>query len=381
VREIPLSEVRADGWFTRVGQGSSSFTQLLGLVGERPFAYSLIVGVHITSVMVDRRQPDTSIVAFVVGDEETEHKMQLGEFKRRVTLAMLEDEGERPTLPTSPSVMDVHAFLGPRLVLLAALDEVRLEALLIDEEGGEPAVRFVIEGRVHEVPLDDLEEGLLDRVREDATALSATAKSSFDLAAIPEAEARASRGDWDGTIELLASWAGPLSMIVRTAEGQRLGPDVRSQIARALGLLGTAYAKKREFEQGENVLRLGIQWGQDGPATSDLFYRLGLSAIDREESGEAIGHLRRALALGYPKHDIMPRLAQAFADRGRYVAAMTCADEAVALGVESPGLETLRTRILAELGDAWAKFRKHVPLPSASSETMRPPAIDGGESA
>jgi tetratricopeptide (TPR) repeat protein len=378
VREISLSEVRADGWFTRVGQGSASFTQLLGLVGERPFAYSLIVGVQITSVLVDRRQLDSSLVSFVVGDDDAEHKMPLGEFKRRVTLALLEEEGPRPSIPEAHSIMDVHAFLGPRLVLLAALDNVKLDTLLLGDDG-EVNIRFEIEDRSHEVPLADLEEGLLDRVREDASALAATTKSSFDLTQIPEAEARSSRGDWDGTIELLASWAGPLSMIIRTAEGQKLTAEVRSQLARALGLLGTAYAKRREFEQGETVLRLGIQWGQDGPATAELFYRLGLSAFDREESGEAIGHLRRALSLGHSRPEIMPKLARAFADRGRFVAAMTCVDEANALGCADEEIAETRARCASALGHAWETFRTYVPLASTSSDTLRPASPDGGE--
>lgn len=378
MREISLADVRADGWFTRVGQGSSTFTQLLGILGERPFAYSLIVGVQITSVMVDRRQLDSSIVSFVVGEEPTEHKMPLGEFKRRVTLALLEDEGERPALPESPVVMDVHAFLGPRFVLLSALDGVTLESLRVQDDGAATVV-FSASGARHEVPVDELEQGLLDRVREDASALAASTRSTFDLAAIPEAEARSSRGDWDGTIELLASWAGPLSMIVRTAEGQRLGAEVRTQLARALGLLGTAYAKKREFEQGENVLRLGIQWGQEGAISAELFYRLGLSALERNESGEAIGHLRRSLALGHARAEIMPRLAHAFADRGRFVAAMTCVDEATALGVPDVALAATRALCDAALGDAWRAFRGYVPLSNPASDTRRPPPMDGDE--
>jgi tetratricopeptide (TPR) repeat protein len=378
VREISLTDVRADGWFTRVGQGSATFTQLVGLVGERPFAYSLIVGVQITSVLVDRRQLDSSVVSFVVGEDETEHKMPLGDFKRRVTLALLEDEGARPKIPEAHSVMDVHAFLGPRLVLLAALDEVKLDTLLLDDDGT-ATMRFEMDGRVHEVPLDDLEEGLLDRVREDATALSANARSSFDLNQIPEAEARSQREDWDGTIDLLSSWAGPLSMVIRTAEGQRLAPEVRTQLARALGLLGTAYAKRREFEQGETVLRLGIQWGQDGPATADLFRRLGLSALERGEHGEAIGHLRRSLSLGHPRLEIVPRLAHAFAERGRYVAAMTCIDEATALGADENELRDTRARCMGALGEAWARFREIVPLASTSSDTIRPAAASEGD--
>ena len=72
-------------------------------------------------------------------------------------------------------------------------------------------------------------------------------------------------GDWEKTVELLGPWPSPLSLLLRTAEGQSLAPEVRATLARSLALLGTAYAETNRHDWAEDVMRLGIQWGGDGP--------------------------------------------------------------------------------------------------------------------
>ena len=66
-REFNLDAVRTDGWFERIGEGIGSFQALCEIVGEAFFAFSMITGARITALTVDRRNPDNTIVDFVVG--------------------------------------------------------------------------------------------------------------------------------------------------------------------------------------------------------------------------------------------------------------------------------------------------------------------------
>ena len=68
-----------------------------------------------------------------------------------------------------------------------------------------------------------------------------------------------------------------------------LTPEPRALIAKGLGLLGTACVKLGETQQGEEVLRLGVQYAQDGAAAADIFRRLGEALLDDGRPGEAIG--------------------------------------------------------------------------------------------
>ena len=53
--EFELDSVRTDGWFERIGEGIGSFQALCEIVGERFFAFSIIVGARITALTVDHR--------------------------------------------------------------------------------------------------------------------------------------------------------------------------------------------------------------------------------------------------------------------------------------------------------------------------------------
>ena len=66
-RDFELDAIRTDGWFERIGEGIGSFQALCEIIGERFFAFSIIVGARITALTVDRRNPELSLVDFVVG--------------------------------------------------------------------------------------------------------------------------------------------------------------------------------------------------------------------------------------------------------------------------------------------------------------------------
>lgn len=363
-RVFTLEAVRADGWFEKLGEGSPNFQQLCEVVGERFLAFSIIAGVRIAGVTVDRRSPDATLIDFVVGDEEGEHRLPLGEFRRRLASTIVAEEDYLAALPPEPTPEDLQAFIGFRFVLLAPLFGIRLAELRLDEGGSsQNAAAVVVDlgAAADEVGLEDFRELLRERVRGEAEQARPAAPFAIDLNAIPRAEKLAAADDWEGTIDLLGAWPGPLSLLLRTSEGQRLAPDVKASLARAMGLLGTSYVRTAKFEWAEEVMRLGIQWGQDSRAAGDLFRRLGEACIVRDRHGEAIGLLRRALALGAKERKVLPLLAQSYVARGKFVAAAVCLDRAVAAGVAADEIAQLRDAADEALGNTWAKFRAKVP--------------------
>src|SRR5271166_3684341 len=104
-REFELDAVRTDGWFERIGEGIGSFQALCEIIGERFFAFSIIVGARITALTVDRRNPDLSLVDFVVGvgdgdDSIDPQRLTLGDFRRRLVGALLVEDDKPAPEPT-----------------------------------------------------------------------------------------------------------------------------------------------------------------------------------------------------------------------------------------------------------------------------------------
>src|SRR5271166_4441765 len=99
-REFDLDAVRTDGWFERIGEGIGSFQALCEIIGERFFAFSIIVGARITALTVDRRNPELSLVDFVVETNDAEdglepQRLTLADFRRRLVDALLVDDDKR----------------------------------------------------------------------------------------------------------------------------------------------------------------------------------------------------------------------------------------------------------------------------------------------
>ncbi len=375
-RAIDLGPIRADGWFDRLGDGSREFRQLCQIVGDRFVAFGVIAGVQIRALTIDRRSPDASLIDFAVGEDEPEQRLPLNEFRRRLVTAMLSDEAALTELSAAPASDELQAFLGVRTLLLAGLFEVELLELRLG--GGRPiGVQISVQGLEEELTPEDLREALRDRVRAELARARPQSPFAIDLSVVPEAKAALEAGDAARAIELLGAWPGPLSMLLRTAEGAALAPDARVTLAQALGVLGTAYVRTERFEWAEEVLRLGIQWAQDGTAGAEVFRRLADAYVVRERHGEAIGLLRRALVLGGSPAEVLPTLARCFAARERWVAALVCVEQAEAAG--APEEATAEVRALAErvLGDAWTRLRAVVPAPvvsGAAAVTVSPKA-------
>ena len=114
-------------------------------------------------------------------------------------------------------------------------------------------------------------------------------------------------------------------------------------------------SERHEHRLGEQ--RLGVQWVQDGQVAGELFTQLGELAQKQGQHGQAIGLLRRAIALGAPRASVLPTLAECFVERGRAVAALACIDEAVALGIAPERLQDAKKKALSRVGPAYQAFR------------------------
>jgi hypothetical protein len=338
MREFDLDAIRTDGWFERIGEGIGSFQALCEIVGERFFAFSIIVGARITALTVDRRNPDLSLVDFVVGVGEGDdglepQRLTLADFRRRLVGALLVEDDKPAPEPTRETEIEVvQLYIGVRYLLLAPLYGYSLRKLVLDEEEGAQVV--VLHDGVEEThDLDAFRFRIRAQVREELERVATGARSAIDLSKVTEAESAALKKDWAKVLQLLGSWPAPLAIFLRTPEGQLLTSDARGLIAKGLGLLGSACVHLGEIEQAEEVFRIGIQYAQEGVAAADLFRRLGEALLQNERPGEAIGPLRRALAFGGAATEVMPPLARAFIKRKKWVAAFACLRDAVEAGV------------------------------------------------
>jgi hypothetical protein len=354
-KKFSLDALRTDGWFERIGEGIGSFQALCEIVGERFFAFSIIVGARITALTVDRRSPDQTIVDFVVGagdaDSDLEpQRLSLADFRRRLTGALLvEEEREEPIPERETDVEAIQLYIGVRYLLLAPLFSYSLRALTFD--GDKTGKLVVLHDGVEETyDVDAFRMRIRAHVREELERAQSGARSAIDLSKVAEAEAASLKKEWAKVIQLLGAWPAPLAIFLRTPEGQMLAPDARALIAKGLGLLGTACVELGEVEQAEEVFRIGIQYAQEGVAAADLFRRLGEALLTSDRAGEAIGPLRRALAFGGRAEEVMVPLARAYLKRDRYVAAFACLRDAMAAGVAEKDITNELRRIEEKLG-------------------------------
>jgi len=360
-RVFSLDAVRTDGWFERIGDGIGSFQALCDIVGEAFFAFSMITGARITALTVDRRNPDNTLVDFVIaapGDDEGDADVQrltLADFRHRLVGALLTDDvmPAAPERDTDVEALQLH--IGVRYLLLAPLYGYSLQKLITDGKISRLVTHH--DGIEEQYDLMEFRARVRAQIREELERATERNRSAIDLTKVADAEVFAQKGEHQKVVSLLGTWPAPLAIFLRTPEGQMLTPDARGLIAKGLGLLGTACVKLGEQHQGEEVLRLAVQYAHDGTAAAEIFRRLGESMLEDKRAAEAVGPLRRAVALGAPPKQVWPLLARAFVDRKRYVAALACVREARSAGVpESQMVEQIR-EIEASLGPALTAWK------------------------
>lgn len=366
-QEFSLDAVRTDGWFERIGEGIGSFQALCEIVGERFFAFSIIVGARITALTVDRRTPDQTLVDFVVGlgdaDADLEpQRLTLADFRRRLVGALLvEEDRDVPPPARETDTESIQLFIGVRYLLLAPLYGYSLQKLVVEPRprGEPPSAQLWVrrDSAEEDYDLETFRTRLRAHVREELERASTGQRSAIDLAKVAEAEAASLKNEWSKVIQLLGAWPAPLAIFLRTPEGQTLAPDARALISKGLGLLGSACVHLGEVEQAEEVFRIGIQYAQEGMAAADLFRRLGDALLHSNRAGEAVGPLRRAVAFGAPASEILPLLGRALLERKRYVAAYACFRDSIEAGVPERDLQDELRQIESALGPALTAWK------------------------
>jgi len=363
-RSISLDRIRTDGWFERLGESIGSFHTLCDVLGERFFAFALITGARVSSLMIDRFNPDQSLVEFSEGGpedgaEDTE-RLTVSDFRERLVATLQTKEPDGPVASKLGDDLEaLQRHIGPRALLLAPLYGYGLTELVVD--GDESTLHAVRAGESETFEIKEFRERLFEHVAEDLErGVERQSSTALDLNTVDEAEKAAAEDRWDSVIQLLGSWPMPLAIYWRTPEGQLLPQQARQRIAEGLGLLGTACAKLGDEAQGEEVLRLAVQYAQDGDAAAKIFGRLGRMLLDGERWGEAIGPLRRAAALGAPLDQVLPLIVQAYMQRDRYVSALACLLEAEDAGVAAAELADLRKDIDEHLGAPLERWRELV---------------------
>jgi tetratricopeptide (TPR) repeat protein len=352
-RSLSLELVRTDGWFDRVGQTVSSFQALCDILGEHFFAFSLITGVRITALTVDRRHPENTLVDFTVGGTdstggvEATERLPLADFQRRLVTALLVEGQYGPVPQREQDAEAIQHFIGPQYLLLAPLYGLTLTELGF--ENGEPAIKYEHDEVMHEVALDDFRSNLRERVRGELSQVARQeSRNAIDLGHVAQADALFAKRDYTGVKDLLGTWPAALTIFLRTPEAQALQPETRGTLAHALGLLGSACSALGDASQAEEVLRLAVQYAGDSPIAAQIYERLGSALLAERRPGEAIGPLRRAAMLG--ASTVWPRLSEAFLERGRFLAALGAVEEARRSGVDDAALADVRRRVEERFG-------------------------------
>lgn len=368
-RTISLDRIRTDGWFERVGESISSFHTLCDVLGERFFAFALIVGARVSSLMIDRFNPDQSLVEFSFAgldgeptdlDVEPEERLTVGEFRQRLVTALVSEEaGGIDADEVGGDLESLQQYVGPKFLLLAPLYGYGLKELRIAGKTGRLVVEH--EGRDETLALPAFRDRLRSHVRTDLErGVERKGGTAIDLNRVGEAEAAAEQGEWHRVMELLGSWPMPLAIYWRTPEGQMLPDEARQRIAEGLGLLGTACGKLGDEAQGEEVLRLAVQYAQDGSAAQGIFQRIAKAFLERGRFAEAIGPLRRAQRLGAEPAAVLPDLAWALVERDRLVGALGIVHQASEAGVPKGQLDRVTHRLNKRLGPALKRWHELV---------------------
>lgn len=358
-RVYDLEPVRADGWFDRVIAGVPALDQLCQVLGEPLVALSLVAGFRIRRAVADRTTGEVVQLDWVrdlPDGMEIEGSGTPERLRAEVLVALLGEVDAPPVLPADGDVASLRASIGQRYILLAPLFGLTLRRLLVNEQD-EPRVVVIRDGVEQVVPLRQLRRYLRARVI-DVLHLEHDHAVSVDLAQAEQARQALSEGRPEEVVARLSGWVGPLMLYHRTPEGASLEPHVRSEIARALGLLAEALVRLHRVDEAEDVLRLALQYAHDNASAPSLYRALATVMMEQGRYAEAIGPLRRTLTLDPNSSESLIELATCYLEAGRVVAAYGCLRTAREKGIDPGRVEAVEKRVRAVLGDAVTRYEE-----------------------
>jgi tetratricopeptide (TPR) repeat protein len=239
-----------------------------------------------------------------------------------------------------------------RTILLAPLFGIDMRAVIVGDTT--PMLALGADDGEVEVPLPEVRRFLRARVVEVLRA-ARPRTASIDLAQLDGVREAGAEGRDDDVLAVMAPQFGALVAFLRTPEGAALGPEGRAVVARALVALGRSLMRIDRADECGDAFRLGAQYAQDGPAAAEVYLSLGESLVTMGRPAEAIGPLRRAVALDAElRATVQPMLVGCYLDTGRSVAAGGLIEAMRAAGGDVAALEK---RAEAALGDAWVRWR------------------------
>ncbi len=349
-----LDGVRADGWFDRVLKGVPALGRLCAGVGEALVALSLVAGYRVISASVDRNTNavgDLQWVRDVAGAAEVQGSGTPDQLRDAVIATLMEDEAS-PTVKGRIDDDALRAIVGMRTILLAPLFGIDMKAALLAE--GSTALALGADDGEVEVPLDEVRRFLRARVVEVLRA-GRPRGVTIDLAQLDAVREAGAEGRDEDVVSVMAPQFGVLVTYLRTPDGAAMGPEGRAVVARALVALGRSLVRIERADECGDALRLAAQYAHDGPAASEVYVALGEALVAQARYAEAIGPLRRAMALdGALRATVLPSLARCYLETRRAVAAAAVIEEMRAGGGDVTALES---RAAEALGEAWSGWR------------------------
>jgi hypothetical protein len=357
---IDLTPIGADHWFDQVRQSSEAFETLCDILGERFVGYALIAGVQITGLTIDQLTPSNTVVEYKIGDDGPTRATPLPQFRFQLVSLILSEVPDPGPIVLPLDLAQAQRLVGVRYILLAPLHNLSLKAVVLEAAGRNPRAFVVVAPLGSDAPGEEVDVlALRERINSEIQAeLQAVRDQPFrlDLERVKDVEEAADKGEWEKVISMIGGWPGPLSLFLRTREGQSLDTANRARIGRALRLLASAYRAHGRSAWAEELYRLGLQFIAEGSEGANLFSDLGHAMMEEHRFGEAIGPLRRALKLGSPVDQIGPELGLAYLRQRRCVAAVAILEAARAAGCDAakvlPGIR-LSLAILGEAAEPW----------------------------
>jgi hypothetical protein len=349
-----LDAARPEGWFEQVLKQSPDFERACQIIGRSTLGLALVAGARIASLTPSATSQAETIVEFSIGPDESTHQVSLIEFRDIVAQYLLMPI-QSVGLPEEPEVDAIQAHIGGRYMLTASLFQVK--PIQLKHEVGLSEITLEFNGVRHVLTLEDFRDVIDERVRAELGLGDAGGEVAIDLALVDQAEEANANEDWGMTIAMLSPWLNPISMLMRTGEAEELADEVRGKLSHGLDLLGTAFASAGDLDAANEVLRLGVQWAGESSKAGDLFFALGRASIQAGKYGEAIGLLRRAMALGVDPKLATPMLAEALEARDQSLAAMVCLEQAKSLGAAPSQTAPLDDKLTPRLNPEWTHLQ------------------------